>query len=214
MFVHLSMYLFFFFFYLHHHYSIYLFIYISIYFFIYSPICLFIQLFVCLGFVFVVCLCLFFIVLFCFCLFVCLFVCFVFYSASRCTCLRVRSFLSSLCSLLYLSVYYNDNNNNSNHHHHHHHHNHNHHHHHHHHHHHRIQRRNSRFSTISSLRRELSPARTLKWLGRNCVEITCNTSNAYHVHHVVLRATWHEGTAQLLILTDYKSHLFELYFIG
>ena len=29
----------------------------------------------------------------------------------------------------------------------------------------------------------------------------------------MLRATWYEGTAQLLILTEVKSHLFELYFI-
>ena len=28
------------------------------------------------------------------------------------------------------------------------------------------------------------------------------------------RATWYEGTAQLLSLTELKSHLFELYFIG
>ena len=26
--------------------------------------------------------------------------------------------------------------------------------------------------------------------GRNRVQITCNTSSAYHVQHVVLRATW------------------------
>ena len=39
----------------------------------------------------------------------------------------------------------------------------------------RIQRRYSRFFTISSQRRELSPTRTLKWPG------TCNTSSAYHV---------------------------------
>ena len=45
----------------------------------------------------------------------------------------------------------------------------------------RIQRRYSRFFTISSQRRELSPTRTLKWPGRNRVQITCNTSNAYHV---------------------------------
>ena len=78
----------------------------------------------------------------------------------------------------------------------------------------RIQRRNSRFFTISSLRRELSPTRTLKWPGRNRVQITCNTSSAYQVQHVVLHATWYEGTAQLLSLTELKSHLFELYFIG
>ena len=37
------------------------------------------------------------------------------------------------------------------------------------------------FFTISSQRRELSPTRTLKWPGRNRVQITCNTSSAYHV---------------------------------
>ena len=43
-----------------------------------------------------------------------------------------------------------------------------------------------------------------------------------HVQHierlscasVMLRATWYEGTAQLFSLTELKSHLFELYFIG
>ena len=43
--------------------------------------------------------------------------------------------------------------------------------------------------------------------------IVCKSS-AYHVQHVVLRATWYEGTAQLLSLTECKSHLFELYFNG
>ena len=78
----------------------------------------------------------------------------------------------------------------------------------------RIQRRYSRFFTISSQRRELSPTRTLKWPRRNRVQITCNTSSAYHVEHVVLRAPWYEGTAQLLSLTALESHLFELYFVG
>ena len=45
----------------------------------------------------------------------------------------------------------------------------------------RIQRCYSRFCTISSQRRELSPTRTLKWPGRNRVQIMCNTSSAYHV---------------------------------
>ena len=45
----------------------------------------------------------------------------------------------------------------------------------------RIQRSYSRFFTISSQSRELSPTRTLKWPGRNRVQITCNTSSAYHV---------------------------------
>ena len=44
----------------------------------------------------------------------------------------------------------------------------------------RIQRRYSRFFTISSQRRELSPTRRLKWPRRNRVQIMCNTSNAYH----------------------------------
>ena len=56
----------------------------------------------------------------------------------------------------------------------------------------RIQRRNSRIFTISSLRLEPSPKRVLKWPGSNCVQIT---SSAYHVQHVVLRATWYEETA-------------------
>ena len=38
--------------------------------------------------------------------------------------------------------------------------------------------------TISSLGCKLSPAHTLKWSGRNCVQITCNIPNAYHVQHV------------------------------
>ena len=57
-----------------------------------------------------------------------------------------------------------------------------------------IQRRNSRFFAISSLRREPFQTTTLKWLGRNRVQITCNTSSAYHVQDV-LRATRCEGTA-------------------
>ena len=70
------------------------------------------------------------------------------------------------------------------------------------------ERRNSRFFTFPSLRRELSPTRTLKWPGHNRVQITCNTSSAYHVQHVALRATWYEGTAQLLSLTEFKSHFY------
>ena len=77
-----------------------------------------------------------------------------------------------------------------------------------------IQRRNFRFYTISSLRREQSPRCMLKWPRRNRVQITCNTLSAYHVQHVMLRATWYEGTAQLLNLTELKSHIFELYLTG
>ena len=35
-------------------------------------------------------------------------------------------------------------------------------------------RRDSRFLTIPSLCRKLSPTRTLKWPGRSSVQITCN----------------------------------------
>ena len=45
----------------------------------------------------------------------------------------------------------------------------------------RIQMHYSRFFTISSQRRELSPTCTLKWPRRNRAHITCNTSSADHV---------------------------------
>ena len=45
----------------------------------------------------------------------------------------------------------------------------------------RIQRRYSRFFTFASQRREPSPTRTRQWSGRSRVQITCNTSSAYHV---------------------------------
>ena len=47
------------------------------------------------------------------------------------------------------------------------------------------ERNNSRFATISSLRNELSPTCTLKWLGCNRVQITCKTSSAYHMQPAV-----------------------------
>ena len=75
-----------------------------------------------------------------------------------------------------------------------------------------FQRHYSRFFTISSQRRKLSPTHTLKWTGRNHVQIMCNTSSAYHVQvscYVPLgtRATWYEGSAQLLSLTELKDTL-------
>ena len=91
--------------------------------------------------------------------------------------------------------------------------NHHHLHHHHNHHHHRIQRRNLRFFTISSLCCESSPTYMLKWPGRSRVQITCNTSSANHMQHVVC-ATQYKGTAWLLRLTEFKLHLFQLYFIS
>ena len=78
----------------------------------------------------------------------------------------------------------------------------------------RNQRHSSRCFTISSLCHELSPTRTLKWPGCSHVQTTGNTSSAYHVQLVMLSATWYEGTAHLFSLTELKSHLFELYFIG
>ena len=48
-------------------------------------------------------------------------------------------------------------------------------------------------------------------LAQSCAN---HVPHAYHMQHVLLRATWYEGTAQLLSLTELKSHLFELYFMG
>ena len=45
------------------------------------------------------------------------------------------------------------------------------------------------------------------------MQIMCDTSSVYHVQHVVLRATWYEGRAHLLSLTEFKWLLFQLYFI-
>ena len=70
-----------------------------------------------------------------------------------------------------------------------------------------IEGRSSRFFTISSLHHKLSPTRQLKWPGSNCVQCMYNTSSAYHVQHVVLPVTRYQGTAQLLSLTEFKSHL-------
>ena len=64
------------------------------------------------------------------------------------------------------------------------------------------------FFTNSSLCREPSPTRSLKWPGCNSVQITCKILSAHHVQHVVLRATWYKGTARLLRMTELKPHLF------
>ena len=61
----------------------------------------------------------------------------------------------------------------------------------------------SRYYTISALRREPSPTREPKWPGCNRVQITCNALSACHMQHVVLRATWYEGTAQLIYWLDH-----------
>ena len=48
---------------------------------------------------------------------------------------------------------------------------------------------------MSSLRRELSPARTLKWPGHNRVQITCNTSSAYHAQPAVCHLVRRDSSA-------------------
>ena len=58
--------------------------------------------------------------------------------------------------------------------------------------------------TISSLRPELFPTRTLKWPGRNRVQITCNTLGARHMQYIVC----HKGTVQPLSLAVLIMHLF------
>ena len=68
---------------------------------------------------------------------------------------------------------------------------------------HRFERCSSRFSIISSLRHELFPTCTLKWPGHNRVQVTCNTSNAYHVPF----ATWYEGTALQSLNRIYTSFI-------
>ena len=90
------------------------------------------------------------------------------YPVSMFNCIQTIKEYLILEDLLRQSTVFNNNNNNSN----------------------RIQRLYSRFFTISSQCRDLSPTRTLKWPRRNRVQITCNTLSAYHVQHVVLRATW------------------------
>ena len=74
-----------------------------------------------------------------------------------------------------------------------------------------MQRHYSRFVTISSQRRKLSPICTLKWPGQTVCK-SCATHRALIT--CMLCATWYKGTAQLLSLTELKSHLFELYFTG
>ena len=78
----------------------------------------------------------------------------------------------------------------------------------------RIQRRYSRFFyNLHTAPRTVS---------NTYAQVARAQSCANHVQHierlsrasVMLRATWCEGTAQLLSLTELKSHLFELYFIG
>ena len=82
----------------------------------------------------------------------------------------------------------------------------------------RTQRRHSRFFTISSQRRKLSPTRMLKWPKRNRVQIMQNTSSAYHAQvtcmHVACHLVRRDSSAIKFDRVELKSHLFQLYFIG
>ena len=51
------------------------------------------------------------------------------------------------------------------------------------------------FFTTSSLHRELSPTRTRKWPRRNRVQITRNTSSAYHAQRVVCHLVRRDSSA-------------------
>ena len=64
----------------------------------------------------------------------------------------------------------------------------------------RIQKRKSRYFTISSLRHELAPTRTFKWPGRNRVQhierlITCNMS--WNVGHNLRLCHWFYSKSSL-----------------
>ena len=65
-----------------------------------------------------------------------------------------------------------------------------------------------------------SPTRTLRWPGRNRVQITCTTSGAYHVQHAVCRdgtaykLLRYERTAQPSSLQSWNRIYISLTFIG
>ena len=77
----------------------------------------------------------------------------------------------------------------------------------------RIGRRNSRFFTIPSLRRELSPTRTLQCGPSAIVCKSCATHPALITCNMQC-ATWCDGTARRLSLTELKSQFFRFIFIG
>ena len=65
----------------------------------------------------------------------------------------------------------------------------------------------------------LTAPRTVSNMYTQVAQAQLCANHVQHVKHlsrasVMLRATWYEGTAQLLSLTELQSHLFELYFIG
>ena len=51
------------------------------------------------------------------------------------------------------------------------------------------------FFFLNNLSTAPSPTRSLKWPGRNRVQITCNTSGAYHVQHVVCHVLRRDSSA-------------------
>ena len=76
----------------------------------------------------------------------------------------------------------------------------------------RTERRNSRFFTISSLRRKLSTARTFKWAGRNRMQITCTTFSAYHAQHALCHLVRRDSSATKC--DSLNRIYFKLYFLG
>ena len=69
-----------------------------------------------------------------------------------------------------------------------------------------IERRTPRFLTISSLRREVS--NTYTPVARASVECKSRATHRALITCSVSCATWYKGTAQLLSLTEVKSHSF------
>ena len=69
------------------------------------------------------------------------------------------------------------------------------------------------FFTISSLSRELSPTRTLKWPGRSRVQITCNTSGASHVQRVVCHVVRRDSSTIKFDRVDITFILVEFYWL-
>ena len=49
--------------------------------------------------------------------------------------------------------------------------------------------------TTPSLRHKLSPTHTLRWPGRNRVQITCNASGTHHMQYVVCHLAWKDSSA-------------------
>ena len=77
----------------------------------------------------------------------------------------------------------------------------------------RTDRRNSRFLQSPHCARTVSNMYAQVARSQSCANHVQHIERLSRAH-VVICATWYERTAQLLSLTELKSHLFELYFIG